>query len=60
MELNNDYGNEDDLADFMEQEELLDEQDINDGDREVLNDRFLGIIDVFKHFGTQPSNAAQN
>ena len=28
---------------------MLDDQDIDDQDREVLNDRILGIINIFQH-----------
>ena len=44
--LDDEYGNEDD---FDGEEEILDDQDIDDHDREVLNDRILGIINVFSH-----------
>lgn len=30
-------------------EDVLDDQDIDDQDREVLNDRILGIINIFQH-----------
>lgn len=42
--------NEDEFEDEMEgPEDVLDDQDIGDQDREVLNDRILGIINVFQH-----------
>lgn len=44
------FGNEipfDDTQDLPE--DPLDDQDIDDQDREVLNDRILGIINVFQH-----------
>lgn len=43
MPLNDDYGGEyDDYG-----EELLDDQDIDNGDREILDDRILGILNIF-------------
>jgi hypothetical protein len=44
--MNNDYGNEEDLGDIDDFEEEMD-QDIGGGDREILDNRILGIINVF-------------
>jgi hypothetical protein len=41
MPLNNEYG-----AEY--EEEYLDDQDINGGDREILDDRILGIVNIFQ------------
>ena len=41
------HGDDDEQDDFDGEEEMLDDQDIDDHDRGVLNDRILGIIDVF-------------
>jgi len=51
--------NEDEFEDEMEgPEDVLDDQDIDDQDREVLNDRILGIINVFQHI-VQSNNSQQ-
>ncbi len=42
MLMEDEYGNEEEFD-----EDLLDDQDIDDQDREVLNDRILGLINVF-------------
>lgn len=42
MMMEDEYGNEEEFD-----EDLLDDQDIDDQDREVLNDRILGLINVF-------------
>jgi len=41
----------------LDGEEVLEDQDIGDADREVLNDRILGIINVFSHI---QNNNSQN
>ena len=46
-QLYNEYGYEEEYADALEGEEILDNQDLDAADREVLNDRILGIINVF-------------
>lgn len=46
--MNNEYGNEEDLGDIDDFEEEID-QDIGGGDREILDNRILGIIDVFQN-----------
>jgi hypothetical protein len=51
MPLNDEYGNEEDFEDF--DEDALDDQDIGGGDREILDNRILGIIDVFQNINKQ-------
>lgn len=46
MLMEDEYGNEEEFD-----EDLLDDQDIDDQDREVLNDRILGLINVFQQMG---------
>lgn len=46
MLMEDEYGNEEEFD-----EDLLDDQDIDDQDREVLNDRILGLINVFSNIG---------
>lgn len=54
-----DSGNELEALDGRDAEqEALDEQGIDDQDREVLNDRILGIINVFQHV-VQSNNSQQ-
>ena len=48
-ENNEEYGDEDDVGIIPEGMVDLDEQDIDDDDRQVLNDRILGIINVFQN-----------
>lgn len=45
MKLADEYGNEFDLE--QDQSIIQQEQDINEEDRQVLNDRILGIINAF-------------
>jgi hypothetical protein len=45
--LNEEYGNEEDFGDEYEEENY--DQDIEGKDREILDNRILGIIDVFKN-----------
>jgi len=47
--MNDEYGNEEDFIDYLEGDEILEDPDIDDEDREVLNDRILGIINVFQN-----------
>ena len=44
--MEDEYGNEEEFD-----EDLLDDQDIDEQDREVLNDRILGLINVFQNIG---------
>jgi hypothetical protein len=46
MILADEYGNEFDLEE--ETKNIQQEQDINEEDRQVLNDRILGIINAFQ------------
>ena len=46
MKLADEYGNEFDLDE--ETKNIQQEQDINEEDRQVLNDRILGIINAFQ------------
>lgn len=55
----NDYGYEEEYADALEGEEILDNQDLDDADREVLNDRILGIINVFSQMQNSNHSKAQ-
>ena len=54
MILADEYGNEFDLEE--ETKNIQQEQDINEEDRQVLNDRILGIINAFQSILQQGKN----